>query len=199
MLIRCFWPVFAIYYATLLSSSSLSLTRQPHPTQYPNLDTMPPSVSSNGDERRSPSWKRGQPDTTRQQPIQQQREGDPIEHSLPWTSGGRAPAEVARAERRLRRGTCGTDTAHGGHRVGRVLEGSHQQCQRGAVHNVFPRWLLHEVDFRQLGHAELATLRTRREEAADWIKQEVRCVALCKKTGGIDLQRQYPGVNNTSS
>lgn len=45
--------------------------------------------------------------------------------------------------------------------------------QRWGPSDIFPRWLLREVEFRQLVHAHPAALERRREEAAAWIKQEV--------------------------
>jgi len=40
-------------------------------------------------------------------------------------------------------------------------------------HSVFPRWLLREMESRQLASADPSTLERRREEAEDWIKKEV--------------------------
>lgn len=114
---------------------------------------------------------------------------DHTKHSVPWTGTGRAPAEVKKAERHLGRATGGTNTAQGGHRVGRALEGPRQQCQWGGVHNVFPRWLLREVEFRQLAHAEPAALKQRRERAASWIKQEVRCVQKGRRSRSTPVRR----------
>lgn len=39
---------------------------------------------------------------------------------------------------------------------------------------MFPEWLRREMEFRQLSSADPSTLERRREEAASWIKQEVR-------------------------
>lgn len=47
--------------------------------------------------------------------------------------------------------------------------------------DVFPGWLLREMEFRQLASAEPSALERRREEAATWIKQEVLLVRAMEK------------------
>ncbi len=41
-------------------------------------------------------------------------------------------------------------------------------------HSMFPGWLIHEMESRQLASADPSTLERRREEAAEWIKKEVQ-------------------------
>lgn len=51
----------------------------------------------------------------------------------------------------------------------------HAQC-KGGDSDMFPGWLLREIDFRQLASADSSALERRREDAAKWIKQEVLLV-----------------------